>query len=224
MKHLQTTNPCLGLDYGPSFCYGFGDAEQTRRERFLHIAWSGGSLPMSPTNERGQVAFVPAEPSGPERRRHLRFPFTASAEVTESKSGAKIAGRTSDLSLGGCYVDAISPFPVGADAHVRIQKGEDHFEAQVKVVYSQIGMGMGLAFVSAQPKHYRLFQKWLQEISGETPLPTDTPMQQQDDAEVAAGSVTDETSNVLNELLIALMRKRVLTEEEGKAMLKRLHR
>src|ERR1700733_6750993 len=92
------------------------------------------------------------ESIGPERRHNLRFPFSASVEVTEPKSGARIAGRTSDLGLGGCYVDAISPFPVGTNALLKIKRDTETFEAQVRVVYSQLGMGMGLAFVSAQPK------------------------------------------------------------------------
>jgi PilZ domain len=176
---------------------------------------------MPNSTEQGQETTFPAEKGGPERRRNLRFPFSASVEVTETKSGAKIAGRTSDLGLGGCYVDAISPFPVGSEAQVRIRRGDQYFEAQVKVVYSQIGMGMGLAFVSAQPKHYRLFQQWLLEISGKAPALADPTAKERE--EVAPASAGDETSNVLNELLIALVRKRVLSEEEGKALLKKLH-
>ena len=105
-----------------------------------------------------------------ERRHHLRFPFSATVEAVETKSGTKVTGRTSDLGLGGCYVDTLSPFPVGTEAKIRILRENESFEAQARVVYSLIGMGMGLAFVSAQPKQIRLFQRWLQEISGQ-PVP-----------------------------------------------------
>src|ERR1700689_2440283 len=81
-----------------------------------------------------------------ERRHHLRFPFSATVEAVEIKSGTKITGRTSDLGLGGCYVDTLSPFPVGTEAKMRIIRETETFEAQVRVVYSLIGMGMGLAF------------------------------------------------------------------------------
>ena len=105
-----------------------------------------------------------------ERRQHLRFPFSATVEAIEIKTGTKVTGRTTDLGLGGCYVDTLSPFPVGTEAKIRILRENESFEAQAKVVYSLIGMGMGLAFVSAQPKQIRLFQRWVLEISGQ-PVP-----------------------------------------------------
>jgi len=86
-------------------------------------------------------------------------------------------GRTSDLGLGGCYVDTLSPFPVGTEAKIRILREKETFEAQVKVVYSLIGMGMGLAFVSAQAKQIRLFQRWLLELSGKSVPVEDAPSQ-----------------------------------------------
>src|SRR5580692_5347881 len=82
-----------------------------------------------------------------ERRRNLRFPFTATVEATENIRGTKVTGRTSDLSLGGCYVDTLNPFSVGTDAKVRIQRENVTFEAQARVIFSANGMGMGLAFV-----------------------------------------------------------------------------
>jgi hypothetical protein len=43
----------------------------------------------------------------------VRGPLVASAEVTELRSGALLSARTSELGLGGCYVDALNPFPEG---------------------------------------------------------------------------------------------------------------
>jgi len=112
--------------------------------------------------------------SSAERRRNLRFAFTATVEAIETKTGTKVIGRTSDLSLGGCYVDTLSPFPVGTEAKIRIMRDTETFEAQVKVVYSSIGMGMGLAFVSAQPKQVRLSRGGCWK-SAASPLPERTP-------------------------------------------------
>jgi hypothetical protein len=153
-----------------------------------------------------------------ERRRNLRFPFTATVEVVETKSGTKVTGRTSDLGLGGCYVDTLSPFPVGSEAKIRILRENESFEAHVKVVYSLIGMGMGLAFVSAQPKQVRLFQRWLQEISGKS-----APVAEQDVSETAPAEKTQTLKNfVLSDLIMTLMQKKVLTEAEGKDLLRKL--
>jgi PilZ domain len=96
------------------------------------------------------------------------------AVAVQNKSGTKVIGRTSDLGLGGCYVDTLSPFPVGTEAKIKILRDNESFDAQAKVVYSLMGMGMGLAFVSALPKQVRVFQRWLQEISGQPPLAEET--------------------------------------------------
>jgi len=114
---------------------------------------------MSPSNENVPKNSIPVEFQAPEHRVNLRFPIAASVVVTENKSGMKMDGRISDLGLGGCYVDAMNPLPVGTDAQIQIIRGCERFEAQAKVVYSQSGMGMGLAFVSAQPEQVQLFQR-----------------------------------------------------------------
>ena len=163
-----------------------------------------------------------------ERRRYLRFPISATLEAVETKSGTKLTGRTSDLGLGGCYVDTLSPFPIAADVKIRIVRGSETFEAQAKVVYSVNGLGMGLAFVSAQPKQVKLFQKWLLEISGQgTVAPaTDTPQPEAGAApattEVARSTPTPANTEVLSNLIMTLMKKNVRTEAEGKELLRRM--
>jgi hypothetical protein len=174
-----------------------------------------------------------AAASSAERRRNLRFPFTATVEAIEAKTGTKVTGRTSDLSLGGCYVDTLSPFPVGTEARVRILRENETFEAQVKVIYSSIGMGMGLAFVSAQPKQVRLFQRWLLEISGQpalepedsSPAATASGAGIESESGPAASEKTQTIKNVvLSDLIMTLMQKKVLTQGEGKDLLRKLFR
>lgn len=159
------------------------------------------------------VVLAPAE-----RRRSLRFPFSATVEMVETSTGAKIAGRTADLGLGGCYIDSLSPLPVGTEVKLKISKGNESFEAQAKVIFSQIGMGMGVAFVSAQPSQIRTFQKWIQEISG-----TSAPLPEHESNEAAsAGPSQTDHSAILSELILTLMKKKVLTEPEGKDLLRKL--
>jgi len=50
---------------------------------------------------------------GSERRRTPRYTFIASAELIEEASDVRIATRVSELSLYGCYLDMMNPFPVG---------------------------------------------------------------------------------------------------------------
>jgi hypothetical protein len=170
----------------------------------------------NPTESNNAAVSSPTE-----RRRNLRFQFSATVEATENKSGTKIVGRTSDLGLGGCYVDTLSPFPVGTEAKIRIVRDNESFEAQVRVVYSLIGMGMGLAFVSAQPKQVRLFQKWVMEISGQSAPAQDSPAQEASESEPVEETPTFKNF-VLSDLIMILMKKNVITEAEGKVLLRKL--
>src|ERR1700729_3069817 len=81
-----------------------------------------------------------------ERRGGERHMFTAGAEVVELKSGARFSTRTTDLGPGGCFVDTTVPFPVGSKLRVTLHKGKTTFETPGTVVYSQHGLGMGIAF------------------------------------------------------------------------------
>jgi hypothetical protein len=174
---------------------------------------------MSPRTENEPLS--PAEAISVENRRHARFPLTALVEALEPRSNTQISGRCSDVSLGGCYVDTLSPFPEGTIIRIRLTRENTSFEANAKVVFSQIGMGMGVAFTSSEKDQFRIYQKWIDQLSGNSsPEPNVLEGQQQSGGNA---NVQEEQYYVLNELVIALMRKGILTEVEGKAMLKKLH-
>ncbi len=156
-----------------------------------------------------------------ERRIHVRFPFTAFVEAIEPQSHAKLSARTSDLSLGGCYVDTMNPYAVGTVIKIRLTKDKVTFEADAKVLFSHAGMGMGVAFISAMPRQLQIFQKWLNELSGKSLRGTEAP--EETEAGAAVADSTKKLYFVLHELLIALIKKGVLGEAEGKALLQRLY-
>jgi len=99
-----------------------------------------------------------------ERRRNPRFAFTAEVEVLESNSGIVIPGRTADLSRGGCYVDTFNPFPAETVVKLRLTKWDQSFEAQAKVIYSTVGQGMGLMFVSVGREQLSIMESWMNEL------------------------------------------------------------
>lgn len=96
-----------------------------------------------------------------------RCPFVASAEVTDLSSQTRQTGRTSELGIGGCYIQAPDPFPNGTLVQLRIFREQGVFEAQAKVVYShdaQFNSGMGLAFQEIAPNQRSVLESWLAEI------------------------------------------------------------
>jgi len=97
-----------------------------------------------------------------ERRRTPRYMFFASAELLEERSEVRIATRVSELSLHGCYLDMMNPFPMHTVVRVKIWTEENVLiETRACVVYSQMNRGAGLTFVDMDPKHLPLLEKWL---------------------------------------------------------------
>ncbi len=159
-----------------------------------------------------------------DRRTSPRYHFTAAAEALDPQHRTRMNARTSDIGKGGCYVDTFSPFPLKTGVKLRITREKASFTAEAKVVYSKIGMGMGLAFTSVEPQEMSVLDRWIGELSGTAPMePTSmTILDGPSHVGSGNGSVPRESGYVLNELIVALMRKGTLTEEEGKTMLLRL--
>lgn len=101
-----------------------------------------------------------------ERRTSDRHIFTASAEIVELSSGARFATRTTDLGPGGCFIDTLIPLPVGTKVHLGVRKGKTQLDTNGVVVYSQAGLGMGIAFDSLDRSQRAALEKWLVEITG----------------------------------------------------------
>jgi hypothetical protein len=93
-----------------------------------------------------------------------RCPLVASAEVTELRSRTLLTARTSELGIGGCYVDTLNPFPKGTLVELRILRDQGVFETKAKVVYCDPRFGMGLAFTQMTPDQRSLLEAWLAEI------------------------------------------------------------
>lgn len=102
---------------------------------------------------------------GSERRRTPRYTFIASAELIEEASDVRIATRVSELSLYGCYLDMMNPFPVGTLVLVKISVGDAFFEAKSKIVYSQPNMGAGVVFLVTEAQYQPVLERWLDEAA-----------------------------------------------------------
>ena len=97
----------------------------------------------------------------PDRRRTLRFPFDASADLAEENSETRMVARVSEISLNGCFLQAANPLPNGTSVVVKIFTEGRFFESRATVTYSQPKVGMGLAFRDVKPYFASVLKKWL---------------------------------------------------------------
>jgi hypothetical protein len=170
-----------------------------------------------------QQRYVIGRRTGKERRTTTRYPFTATCDATEPKSHAKIIGRTSDLGRGGCYIDTIGPFPIGTVLIVRINREHQSLTVEGKVAFAQPGMGMGLAFTGAAPDQQIILDEWIAELSGE-PISKPESESESNAPEANSRSGSDNSFFVMNELIMLLLQKGVLSDSEGKSLLQKLLR
>lgn len=102
--------------------------------------------------------------SNNERRAVPRYSFIAAAEILEPSSGVRIAGRISEISRKGCYIDLLNTLPTGTTIEVRISRDSGAFTCGGKIIYVQDGMGMGIAFGETPAEQLKILDSWLAEL------------------------------------------------------------
>ena len=95
-----------------------------------------------------------------------RYSFMVEIELTELQSGIKIKARTKNLSLFGCGIDTMQPFPRGTKVRIELSHGDKYMMADARVVYASPMSGMGVAFIGVEPKDERILDGWLVQLRG----------------------------------------------------------
>jgi len=173
---------------------------------------------MADSHEHQARTHGPAVTEQPERRSSPRYGTNADTEVEEPRTQAKLIGRTTDLAMGGCYVDALTAFPVGTHVHVRINRAGQEFEAEARVLYGKPGMGMGMEFLKMAPEDRMRLEQWTRELSGDL-VPT---IKREETAQYTAEGGIER--DVLGELITLMMRKALITQSEGEALRRELEK
>jgi hypothetical protein len=106
---------------------------------------------------------IPATPPQHERRRGMRFPFTAEAEVSLEGETQKFPARVTEIGPQGCYLQMGKPFEAGSAIFVKFFAEAKFFETKATVDYSQPNLGMGVSFREMKPYFSDVLRKWLLE-------------------------------------------------------------
>jgi PilZ domain len=149
-----------------------------------------------------------------ERRLAERHMFTAGAEVIELKSGARFSSRTTDLGPGGCFVDTTVPFPIGSIVRVTLNKGKMAFQTAGTVVYSQHGLGMGIAFNELDAEKRLELADWIAGFTSERAAAHEIARAPKD-----SNTQKGREFVALVRLVRLMIGKGILTEAEGSSVL-----
>jgi PilZ domain len=166
--------------------------------------------PLAPAEEpkKEEPAAAVAEE---ERRGADRRPFIAPADVFDLDSGQRFSTRTTDLGPGGCFVDTLAPLPVDSRVKITIRKGRTPLDTLGTVMYSQGGLGMGIAFDVLPPEGQRVLDEWL----GSAPVEYRGLEAAQRKKRPIEGS---QDRGALVRLVELLVRKRLITSAEASSI------
>jgi len=156
------------------------------------VAWENGS---------GQTGIRFSDLS-PTAHHELKNWFNQNAPDSE-KDDPPVGCRLTDLSLGGCYLEINSPFPVSTKIvlSMRVSDLEVRAEGVVRVMHPEIGMGIEFTQKTAeQRKHVERFIQLLMESQGALPELQVEPEGMDQDGATKSVSASEEGSDPLLDL------------------------
>ena len=160
-------------------------AQPLQQSQALHVHFS---LPdLSQIGATGQVAW--ANSNGQAGVEFVDFPdgqkqivqdwLSANAPEGPPPEPEPIANcKLSDLSLGGCYVESESPFPVNTEVELSLRASNTEIKITALIRVMHPGYGMGLEFVSNEGEHRQLVDQFISVLSshpGSVPLLSVSP-------------------------------------------------
>jgi len=101
-----------------------------------------------------------------ERRAYPRVKVSVPAEVRVEGAVSPIRGATSDLSLTGCYIESIFPFPVGTALDLKLQI-DSSLPIDATVVTCDPQVGNGIKFTRMLPEDRKALEAFLEAAQQE---------------------------------------------------------
>ena len=103
-----------------------------------------------------------SSPAGTQNRRAFtRKKLSVPVEIETEGSDVPLRGATSDLSLGGCYIETMFPFPVGTALDLKLQI-ENTLLIEAVVVTCDPQVGNGIKFVKMLPEDVAELKTYLE--------------------------------------------------------------
>jgi hypothetical protein len=112
--------------------------------------------PWAPLLPKQDVPLV-----APGRRRWERHKITILLALYDERTRAPIRITATDVSGSGCYVETLSPFPIGSGLGAELWIGPEKVTTRAVVRTSDPRVGMGIEFVGLKTEVQQRFQAYL---------------------------------------------------------------
>ena len=113
-------------------------------------------------------------PPPPERREDPRVKTHAPVEIFTEGSASPLRCATSDLSLHGCYIESMFPFPVGTELELKLQAGVTLL-ILATVVTCDPQVGNGIHFTKMLPEDIEELRAYIQQVQKEEEAQKENP-------------------------------------------------
>ena len=154
------------------------------------LAWEG-------TSEQAGLRFVNVPP---ESARHLREWLKRNSPDAE-QDDPPIRCQLTDLSLGGCYLEISSPFPVSSRVALSMRAAGVEVRTQGVVRVMHPDKGMGVQFTQATPEHRAAVEKFLRVLSENRSLLPELLVEPEGlESEAGSGQLNADTNDPLLQL------------------------
>lgn len=180
----------------------------------------------------GSAYSIPDSWTGRDRRQFARHTCRIETRMGVKEGSIEMPGKIIDISLGGCYVEMLSPLPVDTLIELSLSPGDTTLQLSGRVRSSQTGLGMGVSFTGMGPEDFEKLRKFappaVEAASSAKQLPARgagprlvTPPQASSRRLNALSYATDgspldssTTAEVIDALVGLLLRKQIFTRGE----------
>ena len=96
-----------------------------------------------------------------DRRKYARIKVSVPIKIQTDAGGSPIRCATADLSLSGCYIETIFPFPIGTNLDLQLSI-ETTILIATTVVTSDPQVGNGIRFIRMVPEDREALKAFLE--------------------------------------------------------------
>jgi len=115
------------------------------------------------------VIGTPEVPRASNKRQFSRHKIHFPLELRDQRGGgAAMQTNASDISGRGCYVQTLTPLPLGTPLNVTFWLGADKFTIAAVVRASDPGVGMGIEFIGLDRAGQEHMQKYLENQASQS--------------------------------------------------------
>ncbi len=101
-----------------------------------------------------------------ERRLHPRYHCDGVVYMNRPGDTFKSAAKVTDLSLGGCYAETMSPLPVGTELELMLRVNQLEANARGVVRTAHLHMGNGIEFTYTGDEDFSQIERMVKLLSG----------------------------------------------------------